>query len=311
MSTPRRRFHDGCWTCKSKRFQCDRARPHCLTCRQRGFDCEGYGLRLRWGAGVASRGRFAGASQPVAAAILPRPKGRRRDLDRKKRLQETTVELCGVRTPRCAEPFQAAAIVSELEEETETPVSIASGDELPSIGWHRIRIQDQGWQFSVVQFPAGCLCLLLASSRTRQPRQDSSCQETRACSDVDVAAYHGGGASFQRVYVPALLRPRLHALIRIVLSSGINTLHSTTASDAGDLLGKHLPMLCEQSEALHTVCLALQASLCSQPSIREKFFAYFDRTLSVFRTELGNSAHQLGDGTFAAGLLLCTIGVSV
>jgi hypothetical protein len=95
-----------------------------------------------------------------------------------------------------------------------------------------------------------------------------------------------------------------------VLSSGINILHSTTVDDVGDLLGKHLPMLCQQSEALHAVCLALQASLCSKADVRQQFFTYFDRALSLFRTELGKSLDRFGDGTFAAGLLLCTVGVS-
>lgn len=45
-------------------------------------------MRLKWGTGIASRGRFAGASQPVEAAIPPRVKGRHRDLLREERRRE-------------------------------------------------------------------------------------------------------------------------------------------------------------------------------------------------------------------------------
>lgn len=89
MSTPRQRSHDGCWTCKAKRRKCDRVRPACLACNQRGVACEGYGVRLRWGSGIASRGRYTGAGEPVEAAIPFREKGRRRDRLRERRREGT------------------------------------------------------------------------------------------------------------------------------------------------------------------------------------------------------------------------------
>ncbi|KAF7592550.1 hypothetical protein BBP40_012774, partial [Aspergillus hancockii] len=83
MSTPR--SHNGCWTCKKLRRKCDKARPNCQECIRRGVSCEGYEIRLRWGSGIASRGRFTGAGEPVEASIPPRLKGRRRDLSRERR----------------------------------------------------------------------------------------------------------------------------------------------------------------------------------------------------------------------------------
>lgn len=79
----RHRSHKGCWTCKRKRVQCDETRPGCLKCSSRGLACEGYELRLRWGAGIASRGRFNGADKPVKESIPPHSK-RRWDLRAKK-----------------------------------------------------------------------------------------------------------------------------------------------------------------------------------------------------------------------------------
>lgn len=78
-ASSRHRSHRGCWTCKKKRIQCDEARPGCQKCITRGLACEGYEIRLRWGAGIASRGRYNGAEKPVKEFIPP-PSKRRWDL---------------------------------------------------------------------------------------------------------------------------------------------------------------------------------------------------------------------------------------
>ena len=45
-------------------------------------------MRLRWGIGIASRGRFTGADKPLEESIPSRPKGRLRDLEKKRKLSE-------------------------------------------------------------------------------------------------------------------------------------------------------------------------------------------------------------------------------
>ncbi|KAF9251499.1 transcriptional regulator family: Fungal Specific TF [Penicillium roqueforti] len=72
----RHRSFKGCWTCKKKRIQCDEARPACQKCSSRGLACEGYEIRLRWGAGIASRGKYSGAEKPVKEYIPSRSKRR-------------------------------------------------------------------------------------------------------------------------------------------------------------------------------------------------------------------------------------------
>lgn len=89
MST---RSYHGCWTCKRRRRRCDNARPTCRNCAQRGVDCEGYEVRLRWGSGIASRGRFTGADKPLEENIPPRPKGRRRDLSKERKRLEAQAQ---------------------------------------------------------------------------------------------------------------------------------------------------------------------------------------------------------------------------
>ncbi|KAJ5193651.1 hypothetical protein N7491_000982 [Penicillium cf. griseofulvum] len=72
----RHRSFKGCWTCKKRRIQCDELRPGCQKCSSRGLTCEGYEIRLRWGAGIASRGKYSGAEKPVKESIPPRSKRR-------------------------------------------------------------------------------------------------------------------------------------------------------------------------------------------------------------------------------------------
>ncbi|KAF5551880.1 transcriptional regulatory protein pro-1 [Fusarium mexicanum] len=63
------RSRGGCLNCKARKRKCDQARPECHACSQRGLRCQGYSTPLRWVNGVASRGRFAGASVPDASLV--------------------------------------------------------------------------------------------------------------------------------------------------------------------------------------------------------------------------------------------------
>lgn len=91
-----------------------------------------------------------------------------------------------------------------------------------------------------------------------------------------------------------------------VLTNGINILHSTTAPES--MLQPRLPELCQESSALYNICLTFQLSLSATDT--PQFFEYFDTSLREFRSELARST-TLSDGTLTAGLLLCSIGVSV
>ncbi|KAG8666597.1 hypothetical protein FPOAC1_011407 [Fusarium poae] len=65
------RSRGGCLNCKARKRKCDQGRPECQACSQRGMRCQGYSTPLRWVNGVASRGRFAGASIPDASFVPP------------------------------------------------------------------------------------------------------------------------------------------------------------------------------------------------------------------------------------------------
>lgn len=73
------------------------------------------------------------------------------------------------------------------------------------------------------------------------------------------------------------------------------------------MLQPRLPGLCQESNALYNICLTFQLSLSGTDT--PQFLEYFDTSLREFRSELARST-TLSDGTLAAGLLLCSIGVS-
>ncbi|KAL2832730.1 C6 finger domain protein [Aspergillus pseudoustus] len=224
MPTPKRRFHGGCWTCKVKHRKCDRSRPTCQTCNERGVPCDGYEVRLQWGSGIASRGRFVGAEVPVASSTPASCKGRRRDRVREEERQAHTAER----------------------------LSGGSG----------------------------------------RPLVESAASEL--------------GPVHSALWVPESTLEDAQ-LFQDFLASGINILHSTTVYDVENTLGSRLPTLCAQSDALYSICITLQISL--NPALKTHFLEYFDAALIKFRNELSRTDTYLENGTLAAGLLFCTIGI--
>ncbi|KAI3535806.1 hypothetical protein CSPX01_11144 [Colletotrichum filicis] len=80
------RTRSGCLNCKRRHRKCDEGRPECLQCIGQGVECEGYQTVLRWGSGIASRGRFAGALVPVEIEAPPPAKRKKKSkLDEKAR----------------------------------------------------------------------------------------------------------------------------------------------------------------------------------------------------------------------------------
>ncbi|CAG8236140.1 unnamed protein product [Penicillium salamii] len=60
-----------CSNCQRRRIKCDRTWPGCRKCGKRCLECPGYGLKLKWDQGVASRGRLTGRSCCVGSSSLP------------------------------------------------------------------------------------------------------------------------------------------------------------------------------------------------------------------------------------------------
>jgi hypothetical protein len=57
-----------CRTCNRRRIRCDRSLPTCKKCALKELACPGYGLRIQFGQGVASRGNLKGKSLPIIEA---------------------------------------------------------------------------------------------------------------------------------------------------------------------------------------------------------------------------------------------------
>lgn len=68
-----------------------------------------------------------------------------------------------------------------------------------------------------------------------------------------------------------------------------------------------LNQLSERSEALFTLCVAVQCFLSGR---KEMLYQRYDSALAKFRVELESNGEGFKDSTIAAGLLLCTLGVS-
>lgn len=60
-----------CWQCKDQRVLCKLEKPTCSQCQKVGRQCQYGSVRLRWGNGVASRGRNAGRNAPLAKGPKP------------------------------------------------------------------------------------------------------------------------------------------------------------------------------------------------------------------------------------------------
>ncbi|KAG6260654.1 hypothetical protein E4U49_004658 [Claviceps purpurea] len=243
-----------------------------LGTRLKGFKCEGYEMRLKWGTGIASRGRFAGASQPVEAAIPPRVKGRHRDLLREERRREAAAREAS------ASGFDARdAARAAMSSDSESSPSHLSDLPLPG---PELTIQEP------------------------KPAQDGLAKQDVARPPV---------SRLKPKDIPPWILKQGDDEVRLFsefVNYGINTLFSTSVNDEDNILAEHLPRISQESDALCAICITIQASLCGRPEAQHLIFKYFDMALSSFRAELGNSVKQLKDGTFAAGLMLSTLGLN-
>ncbi|CAG8232714.1 unnamed protein product [Penicillium salamii] len=59
-----------CSNCQRRRIKCDRTWPGCRKYGKRCLQCPGYGVKLKWDQGVASRGSLMGRSLPVRNSPL-------------------------------------------------------------------------------------------------------------------------------------------------------------------------------------------------------------------------------------------------
>ncbi|KAL3418613.1 hypothetical protein PVAG01_10329 [Phlyctema vagabunda] len=57
----------GCYNCSQRRIDCDRTEPTCLKCTAKGLTCSGLGIRYRFNAGLAARGKLVGRTLPLSA----------------------------------------------------------------------------------------------------------------------------------------------------------------------------------------------------------------------------------------------------
>lgn len=132
------RTRSGCLNCKRRHRKCDEGRPECLQCIGQGVECEGYQTVLRWGSGIASRGRFAGALVPVEIEAPPPAKRKKRSkLDEKTREGDSLVREGSSETSKQLDPI-AVAVPS-----TALTTAAGSGAAPPETTWPGHTEQDR------------------------------------------------------------------------------------------------------------------------------------------------------------------------
>lgn len=115
-------------------------------------------MRLRWGTGIASRGKFTGADKPLEESIPARPKGRRRDLEKKRRLEQEQQngKSDDVSTGIGPREEVAESTTSQLE-----GIPTAEGPNPPPSSWQRSSSHDDLlFQECTYYSPPDCLFLL-------------------------------------------------------------------------------------------------------------------------------------------------------
>jgi hypothetical protein len=103
-----------CKTCRRRGKKCDKLLPECSTCVEKGIKCEGY--VFRW-SGVASRGKLAGKTTPVADV---KKGGKAGDSAKGKQLKQAgkKVETIGKARRNAPQPVpKEAAVIHEEEVE--------------------------------------------------------------------------------------------------------------------------------------------------------------------------------------------------
>lgn len=112
-SVRRTRSRGACGNCKKIKRKCDETRPFCDQCTRRGVTCQGYALKLQWGVGIASRGRFLGAAAPLTESVPLKLKGKSRDVKKKLGKSDPPKGPCVFQPP--GQSFQHQGICGMLD----------------------------------------------------------------------------------------------------------------------------------------------------------------------------------------------------
>lgn len=312
------RSRTGCWTCRARRKKCDEKRPGCTPCATKGVPCGGYGARLKWGNGVASRGYLTGASIPV-----PRAEGNntarkgaaagvkgtaKKDANGKEGRGVPDGKGKGVGGPG---PVGGAVMVMDMgmgmdmgTSKTTEPVEegYKSGELVLDFGQGPARNEAS----RVSPSPAAGSSSIGSSVATPDMLfSDAMVPDGVRLSPFDAMLFQECKlrVSFSVVLFEGRMLMRvLYATVKEWGSFYLWVSADTSKPPFHDVLS-----LCAHSKSLLANCLTFQLSL--HPEYEGKFDEYYAESLRLFRQDVVEPSYMMKDATLVSGILLCSIGV--
>ncbi|KAF3481174.1 pestheic acid cluster transcriptional regulator [Arthroderma uncinatum] len=266
------RSRNGCWTCRARRKKCDEKRPFCTPCERKSLQCSGYGPRLKWGNGVASRGYLMGSAIPVHPKDV----------------------VSGKNEPSSSSSAQITlgAVGSNSAAKQKSPKSSPSAN----VG-------------SLSQF-MGVLNFSVPPAQNKTSTSSSSLSpEVKSRKPASSSSIHSSPsvATTSNTLVTAIpLNPFDEEIFEEFKEWGSQYLsHGAEAGQSpfGDILA-----FCTESRSLVANCLTFQLTL--HPEHEDKFEEYYAKCLRLFREDVCDTKCAMKDATLIAGILLCSTGMN-
>ncbi|KAL4879482.1 hypothetical protein BJY04DRAFT_193524 [Aspergillus karnatakaensis] len=157
-----------CSHCIKRRIKCDRSIPHCAKCVIRDLQCPGYNPSpLKWGQGIASRGKFMGKTRPILepdeltrGRVSPKRAARDADHGSVDAAPETPLDpgnaisiSLPVDNPSWIERYTSGLVLGHLHHHFFHKV-------VPRMRW--VDLPDNPWRKTIQPMAEGSLCLRVA-----------------------------------------------------------------------------------------------------------------------------------------------------
>ncbi|KAL1952477.1 hypothetical protein VTO42DRAFT_5281 [Malbranchea cinnamomea] len=281
------RSRTGCWTCRARRKKCDEKRPECTPCVNKGLKCDGYGARLKWGNGVASRGHLTGATIPV-----PRADG-------------TNAAKNGSRGQGKNQKNATANSSSNITKDADSGNRVVGRKKRESgrgpVGEVRERRDEQG------QGPRRSGEIVLDFGVSPAMSETPSSNSTAGSASIGSSEL-APETAFTDAMVPegVKMSPFDEKLFQEFKEWGSFYLWVSADPSKGpfyDVLS-----LCAHSKSLLANCLTFQLSL--HPEYEDKFDEYYAESLRLFRQDVAEPGNVMKDATLVSGILLCSISMT-
>ncbi|KAK2747758.1 hypothetical protein FQN57_001788 [Myotisia sp. PD_48] len=322
------RSRNGCWTCRARRKKCDEKRPFCTPCERRSLQCGGYGPRLKWGNGVASRGYLMGSSIPVPS----------KDLAGKQNAggSQSVIQFANITTTTSNSNSNATSTTTTtgkaLKEPKNNTTNISSDTDhnITFSTSYTYKSTDDNDNDSVPSPSQFMRVLDFASPPSQNTMRSSVSSTALAASEKPISFFH------ETVVTPPSISPSAGTITTTPTTAstisptmiksalplslfdaeifqefkewGSRYLSGGTEAGGGSSPFESIPVYCAESRSLVANCLTFQLTL--HPEYEDKFEEYYAKSLKLFREDVCNPNSAVKDATLIAGILLCSIGMN-